>query len=138
MLLNLRFPWLHSLEEVFYFFFPPASMPEMQEVKVAVPGAYDMENQHRGQDGSLANACPASFYVRTAMKRNGLKRSSPSLSVSVSGSLSYSFILSPYLQPLCVHYKCNLYTHAYIKYINVYALCSTHVIYRPVLHACIF
>ena len=88
MLLNLRFPWLHSLEEVFYFFFPPASMPEMQEVKVAVPGAYDMENQHRGQDGSLANACPASFHVRTAMKRNGLKRSSPSLSVSVSGSLS--------------------------------------------------
>lgn len=24
-------------------------MPEMQEVKVTVPGAYDMENRHRGQ-----------------------------------------------------------------------------------------
>ena len=51
MFLVLQFPWLHSLEEVLYFIslFPPSPMPEMQEGKATVPGAYDMENRHRGQ-----------------------------------------------------------------------------------------
>lgn len=39
---------------LFYFFFFPSPRPELQEVKVAVPGTYDMENQHRGRGGSLA------------------------------------------------------------------------------------
>ena len=36
---------------MFFFlsFFPPSPMPEMQEGKATVPGAYDMENWHRGQ-----------------------------------------------------------------------------------------
>ena len=129
---------------LFYFFFSPSPMPEMQEVKVTVLGAYDMENRHRGQDGSLAFACPASFHVWTVMKKNELKRSSLFLSLSLSlflslslsSSLSYSFILSPYLQKLHIHYKCILYMYAYIKYINIYTLCSTHVIYTCALYIC--
>ena len=54
LFLVLRFPWLCSLEEVFYFIFLffPSSFPmlELQEVKAAMPGAYDTENEHRGQD----------------------------------------------------------------------------------------
>lgn len=54
LLLVLRFPWLCSLEEVFYFISSPPPFPvfELQEVKVAVPGAYDMESEHGGQSGA--------------------------------------------------------------------------------------
>lgn len=36
-------------------------MPELQEVKVSVPGAYDMESQHRGQNRSVASPALLSF-----------------------------------------------------------------------------
>lgn len=39
------------------FLFSPSPMLELQEVNVEVPGTYDTENQHRGQDGRLAHAC---------------------------------------------------------------------------------
>lgn len=37
---------------LFYFSPPPFPMFELQEVKVAAPGAYDMENEHGGQNGA--------------------------------------------------------------------------------------
>lgn len=39
---------------LFYFSSSPPSFPvfELQEVKVAVPGAYDMESEHGGQNGA--------------------------------------------------------------------------------------
>lgn len=54
LLLVLRFPRLCSLEEVFYFIslHPPLHMLELQAVKAAMPGAYDTENEHQGQDGA--------------------------------------------------------------------------------------
>lgn len=37
---------------LFYFFPPLFPVFELQEVKVAVPGAYDMESEHGGQSGA--------------------------------------------------------------------------------------
>lgn len=39
---------------VLFYFSPPPSFPvfELQGVKVAVPGAYDMESEHGGQNGA--------------------------------------------------------------------------------------
>lgn len=109
---------------LFYFFFSPSPMPEMQEVKVTVPGAYDMENRHRGQDGSLVFACPASFHVWTAMKRNELKGRSLSSSLSPIPSFclpiykSFTYIIN-------ASYTC-------MHILSTYILCVVHILYTRV------
>lgn len=100
----------------YFFFFPPSPVPEMQEVKAAVPGAYDMENRHRGQL-SLRLSCFLSCL--DSDEEEWAQR-------ELSLFLSLSFhSLSPFTKA-SIHYKCILYMCTYIKYINIHTLHSTH------------
>lgn len=111
LLLVLRFPWLCSLEEVFYFisFSSPSSFPmfELQEVKVAVPGAYDLENEH-GARMELSRCLHYLLSCLDSDERQWAQRE------------SFSFLfLSCHVQKLharCIH---RLSMHAHSKYTHI-------------------
>lgn len=100
---------------LFYFFFSPS------------PGAWDARGKavkalahtiwRIGTEASFTFACPASFHVWTADEEEWAQR-----------ELSFPFSLpsfSPIYKSL-IHYKCILYMCAYVKYINIHTLHSTH------------
>lgn len=105
-------------------------MPELQEVKVTVPGIYGTQNQRRGQAGA-----PPQPGLLPFMSGQPWKGGSSLYSFFLS--LFHSLILSPHLEKLHIRYICRLYVHVYIKNINIYALFKyTHIYtYMCVLYA---
>lgn len=108
-------------------------MPELQEVKVSVPGAYDMESQHRGQNGSVASPALLSFMSGQRWKemssKGGLSLSHPPF---LPFSLPHSLFFSPHLQKLHIHYICL--NHQVPRHLHVWRAYVAPMLYT---HVCI-